>query len=116
MPPKLNIRTGCVLSTLRSWGPPRKRAIRREKMSRTWKRAKALTDSSDSDSDSEEVLNEFDEIGSIESEVSSLGHSPTRKATITTIDHADTSAILDPQGEPLFDPDALQNPRSGHII
>ncbi|CAH2329810.1 Hypothetical predicted protein, partial [Pelobates cultripes] len=47
-------------------GPPQKRATRREKAVRTWKRAKALTDSSDSGSDVEEVLNESDEIDSNE--------------------------------------------------
>ncbi|CAH2285240.1 Hypothetical predicted protein [Pelobates cultripes] len=59
-------------------GPPRKRATRRAKAARTWKRAKALSDSSDTDSDSEEVLNESDEIDSNEWEVSSPDHSPPR--------------------------------------
>ncbi|CAH2274376.1 Hypothetical predicted protein [Pelobates cultripes] len=58
-------------------GPPRKRATRQAKAAQTWKRAKALTDSSDSDS--EEVLDESDEIGFNESEVSSPCQSPTRK-------------------------------------
>ncbi|CAH2319866.1 Hypothetical predicted protein, partial [Pelobates cultripes] len=57
-------------------GPPRKRATRRAKKARTWKRAIALSDSSDLDSDSEESLNKPNDIGSTESEVSSTGHSP----------------------------------------
>ncbi|CAH2315561.1 Hypothetical predicted protein [Pelobates cultripes] len=73
-------------------GPPRKRATRQAKAAQTWKRAKALTDSSDSDS--EEVLDESDEIGFNESEVSSPCQSPTRKASITTVESADTYAIL----------------------
>ncbi|CAH2324444.1 Hypothetical predicted protein, partial [Pelobates cultripes] len=93
-------------------GPPRKRATRRAKAARTWKRAKALSDSSDTDSDSEEVLNESDEIDSNEWEVSSPDHSPPRDPNTLRYDDADSSAILDPQGEPLFDPDTLQNPRS----
>ncbi|CAH2248554.1 Hypothetical predicted protein [Pelobates cultripes] len=92
--------------------PPRKRATCRAKAARTWKRAKALSDSSDTDSDSEEVLNESDEIDSNEWEVSSPDHSPPRDPNTLRYDDADSSAILDPQGEPLFDPDTLQNPRS----
>ncbi|CAH2319901.1 Hypothetical predicted protein [Pelobates cultripes] len=59
--------------------PLRKRATHRAKMVQTWKRAKSLTDSSDSGSESEEVSD---------------------------------SAILDPEGEALFNPNSLQNPRS----
>ncbi|CAH2300841.1 Hypothetical predicted protein, partial [Pelobates cultripes] len=38
--------------TTEDMGPPRKRATRRAKAEQTWKRAKALTESSDSGSDS----------------------------------------------------------------
>ncbi|CAH2322124.1 Hypothetical predicted protein [Pelobates cultripes] len=93
-------------------GPPQKRATRQAKAARTWKRAKAPRDSSESCSDSEEVSNESDDIGSSESKVSSPDRSLARKAVIATNDTAEASAILDPQGEPLFDPDALENPRS----
>ncbi|CAH2221773.1 Hypothetical predicted protein [Pelobates cultripes] len=61
-------------------GPPRKRATRWAKAARTWKRAKALTDSSDSGSDAEEVSNESDEVDSSEWEGSSPGHSPPRNS------------------------------------
>ncbi|CAH2251835.1 Hypothetical predicted protein [Pelobates cultripes] len=50
---------------------PRKRAPRRAKTVRTWKRAKALSDSSDSDSDSEEVSDGSDNIDPVFSDNSS---------------------------------------------
>ncbi|CAH2223438.1 Hypothetical predicted protein [Pelobates cultripes] len=48
--------------------PTRKRATCRAKAVQTWKRAKTLTDSSDSGSDSEEVSDESAVIGSIYSD------------------------------------------------
>ncbi|CAH2295256.1 Hypothetical predicted protein, partial [Pelobates cultripes] len=88
---------------------PRKRATHRAKVVQTWKRAKALSDSSDSDLGSEEVSDGSD---AIDSEDSSPEHSVTASPAIEARWEADDSAFLDPQGEPLFDPDALHNPHS----
>ncbi|CAH2315053.1 Hypothetical predicted protein [Pelobates cultripes] len=57
-------------------GPPCKRVTHRATAMRTWKRAKALTDFSNSGSDSEEVLDESNGIGSIDSGNSSLDSHP----------------------------------------
>ncbi|CAH2310799.1 Hypothetical predicted protein [Pelobates cultripes] len=56
---------------------PLKRAPRRAKTVRTWKRAKALSDPSDSDSDSEEVSDGSDDIDPIISDNSSPERSDT---------------------------------------
>ncbi|CAH2313930.1 Hypothetical predicted protein, partial [Pelobates cultripes] len=87
---------------------PRKRATYRAKAVRTWKRAKALTES-----DSKEVSDVSDAIDPVYSEDSSPECSVTATPAIEAKQEAVNSAILDPQGEPLFDPDALHKHRSG---
>ncbi|CAH2318967.1 Hypothetical predicted protein [Pelobates cultripes] len=91
---------------------PRKRAPRRAKVVRNWKRAKALPDSSDSDSDSEEVLDGSDTVDLVYSDNSSPKRSETAPPAIDAEQVTDESAVLDPQGEPLFDPNTLHNPCS----
>ncbi|CAH2300700.1 Hypothetical predicted protein, partial [Pelobates cultripes] len=91
---------------------PHKRAPHRAKAVRTWKRAKALPDLSDSDSDSEEVSDGSDTIDPVYSEDSSPKCSETAPPAVEAEQEADESAILDPQGKPLFHPDALHNPCS----
>ncbi|CAH2318978.1 Hypothetical predicted protein [Pelobates cultripes] len=93
---------------------PRKRAPHQAKAVRNWKRAKALPDLSDSDSDSEEVSDRSDAIDPVYSEDSSPERSEAAPPAVEAEQEADKSAILDPQGKPLFDPDALHNPCSAY--
>ncbi|XP_053310368.1 uncharacterized protein LOC128472509 [Spea bombifrons] len=102
--------TGMVRHAQDGTVAPRKRAQYRAKMVRTWKKARAEALNSDSDSDIEEA-SEW-EVGIDQStsddepifEVPPIGERPDLDA--------DANALLDPQGEPLFDPDNLIHPRS----
>ncbi|CAH2248598.1 Hypothetical predicted protein, partial [Pelobates cultripes] len=67
--------------TTEDMGPPRKRATHRAKAVRTWKWAKAQTETSDSGSDIEEVMSESEDIGSLESGDSS----PERSRAVAPI-------------------------------
>ncbi|CAH2252303.1 Hypothetical predicted protein [Pelobates cultripes] len=73
-----------------------------------------MPDSSDSDSDLEEVSDGSDAIDPVYSEDSSPERSVTVQPAIEARQEADKSAVLEPEGEPLFDPDALHNPRSAY--
>ncbi|CAH2283765.1 Hypothetical predicted protein [Pelobates cultripes] len=95
---------------------PSKRSLHREKAVRIWKRAKALPDSSDSDSDSEEVSNRSDASDPVDSDNSSPERSEPAPPAIDADQEADESAILDPQREPLFDPDTLQKTTLGGML
>ncbi|CAH2293627.1 Hypothetical predicted protein [Pelobates cultripes] len=88
---------------------PRKRATHRAKAVQTWKRVKALSDSSDSDSDSEEVSDGSNAVDPVYLEDSSSERSVPATPAIEARREADDSAILE---EPLFNPDALHNPCS----
>ncbi|KAM8971981.1 uncharacterized protein RCH25_017586 [Pelodytes ibericus] len=89
---------------------PRERARYRAKTVRSWKSAKADNDSSQSDSMSEEVLEESEDPDVLISEDEfpvgqTVGQVPPLVPT-------ETSALIDLQGEPLFDPTNLHHPRS----
>ncbi|KAM8930673.1 uncharacterized protein RCH25_006588 [Pelodytes ibericus] len=89
---------------------PRERARYRAKTVRSWKSAKADNDSSQSDSMSEEVLEESEDPDILISEDEfpvgqTVGQVPPLVPT-------ETSALIDLQGEPLFDPTNLHHPRS----
>ncbi|KAM8975733.1 LOW QUALITY PROTEIN: uncharacterized protein RCH25_020573 [Pelodytes ibericus] len=89
---------------------PRERARYRAKTVRSWRSAKADNDSSQSDSMSEEVLEESEDPDVLISEDEfpvgqTVGQVPPLVPT-------ETSALIDLQGEPLFDPTNLHHPRS----
>ncbi|CAH2281995.1 Hypothetical predicted protein [Pelobates cultripes] len=91
---------------------PQLRAPHRAKSVRKWKRAKALIESSNSESGQEEAQSESEEEDSDDSNNQLLEND---SVTFTGMDHkdgADDSALVDHRGEPLFDPDTLQHPRS----
>ncbi|CAH2252659.1 Hypothetical predicted protein [Pelobates cultripes] len=72
---------------------PRKRVTYRAKPVRTWKRTKALSDSSDYDSDSEEVSDVSDAIDLVYTENSSPERSVTATPAMEARQEADNSAI-----------------------
>ncbi|CAH2299958.1 Hypothetical predicted protein, partial [Pelobates cultripes] len=78
----------------------------------TWKRANALSISSDSDSDSVEVSDTSDLIDPVYCDDSSPERSVTVAPAIEAEREVDDSTILGPQGKPLLDPYAQHNPCS----
>ncbi|CAH2274881.1 Hypothetical predicted protein [Pelobates cultripes] len=107
--------------------PPHKRATGWVKAARLWKRAKAQHDSAESELSDEEVydqesaLDPSDDLSDPESDYA-IGEGeipshvyPSDGALGTIVSHllsSEAEKILDPQGEPLFDPDDLRHPRS----
>ncbi|CAH2249176.1 Hypothetical predicted protein [Pelobates cultripes] len=87
---------------MRTWCSHVKRAPHQAKAVRNWKRAKALPDSSNSDSDSEEVSDGSNAIDPVDPDNSSPECSETATPAIDADQEEDKSAIS--QGEPLFDP------------
>ncbi|KAM8939450.1 LOW QUALITY PROTEIN: uncharacterized protein RCH25_053096 [Pelodytes ibericus] len=91
---------------------PRKRAQYRAKSVRNWKAAKAALDYSSSESFAEEVSDESDEPDNDIPSEEDIPDNSAEVGLVTLPVPTDTATLLDPQGEPLFDPDNLQHPRS----
>ncbi|CAH2294486.1 Hypothetical predicted protein [Pelobates cultripes] len=91
---------------------PQLRAPHREKSVRNWKRARALIESSESESEQEEAQSKPDKEDSDDPSTYFPEHSSLTDAGTDPKDGVDESALVDPQGKPLFDPDTLQHPRS----
>ncbi|KAM8977614.1 uncharacterized protein RCH25_047525 [Pelodytes ibericus] len=91
---------------------PRKRAQYRAKSVRNWKAAKAALDYSSSESFAEEVSDESDEPDTDIPSEEDIPDNSAEVGLVTLPVPTDTATLLDPQGEPLFDSDNLQHPRS----
>ncbi|CAH2326228.1 Hypothetical predicted protein [Pelobates cultripes] len=91
---------------------PQQRATHRAKSVRSWKRAKAQVESSESDSEQEEAWSESDDEDSFNLGTLFPDHSAISMSGNEDEDGVEGFTLLDPQGEPLFDPDSLQHPRS----
>ncbi|XP_044128751.1 uncharacterized protein LOC122922247 [Bufo gargarizans] len=120
-PPAQENLIGVIQATQDSALRSRKRALPRQaERARTWKSARALTYDIDSDNESDmEAYAEADDHsdGELETEQEFPGTSGPRPSTSGSVG-ASTSApntassLVDPSGNPLFDPDALHHPRS----
>ncbi|KAM4808182.1 LOW QUALITY PROTEIN: uncharacterized protein WCC33_003912 [Rhinophrynus dorsalis] len=112
-PASINVQSDSGCAVTDGMIPPLKRAQYWEKTVHKWKKARALGDLSDSDSDSEEASEGSEDVilcSESEDDDTSVLSAPPQEGVTPKIDNDHT--LLHPQGEPLFDPDNLLHPRT----